>query len=336
VPRPNKRPASTSRVSAARNSASSRRRSKNYLPVMRDEERQDARLSPSRREAPPKPRHSLAYRTEPRQRTDPKGRSQMNDKTTNKRGEVSTPVSRRPHPRKHSPIPSRRDWAVTGLVTLVALCVGVSAPALADPKLKIKFDMLRSTAAMNAGANCAPDATGRVKITSLGPVEEMDVEVSGLPPNSEFDFFVIQLPNAPFGLAWYQGDIETDEEGEGHQSFRGRFNIETFIVAQPPGGQPAPVVHNQPPFPDAEKNPATEPVHTFHLGLWFGSPHVHRNFTCAGRNFACEIILRLVSNPSAYQYSAEFPCRWVRQDSIRVARSASGMSAARRTPVSTA
>ena len=52
----------------------------------------------------------------------------------------------------------------------------------------------------------------------------------------------------------------------------GRFNIETFIVAQPPGGQPAPVVHNQPPFPDASMNPATEPIHTYHLGLWFGSP----------------------------------------------------------------
>ena len=33
---------------------------------------------------------------------------------------------------KLEPIPSRRDWAVTGLVTLVALCLGVSSPALAE------------------------------------------------------------------------------------------------------------------------------------------------------------------------------------------------------------
>jgi hypothetical protein len=26
------------------------------------------------------------------------------------------------------------------------------------------------------------------------------------------------------------------------------------------------------PFPDAAENPATNPVHTFHLGLWFNSP----------------------------------------------------------------
>src|SRR5262249_6096163 len=140
---------------------------------------------------------------------------------------------------------------------------------------KIKFEMVRSAAAENGG--CLADAHADVRVTSLGPVEEMDVRVSGLRRNTEFDFFVLQLPNAPFGLAWYQGDIETDDEGEGHQSFRGRFNIETFIVAQPavPPGAPqpaAPVVHDRPPFPDASTNPATEPVHTFHLGLWFGSP----------------------------------------------------------------
>src|SRR5215831_6172837 len=112
-----------------------------------------------------------------------KGRTRMTEKTTNKRGEVPTSMICRPHPGKHLPIPSRRDWAVTGLVSLVALCLGVSSPALADPKPKIKFDMVRSAAAINA--NCAADATGRVKITSLGPVEEMDVEVSGLPPNTE-------------------------------------------------------------------------------------------------------------------------------------------------------
>src|SRR5215831_2082103 len=121
-------------------------------------------------------------------------------------------------------------------------------------------------------AACLPGATATVTITPLGPVEQMDVQVSGLPANAEFDFFVIQLPTAPFGLAWYQGDIETDGAGNGLQTFLGRFNIETFIVAQPPGDQPAPVVFDQPPFPDADHNPATEPIHTYHLGLWFGSP----------------------------------------------------------------
>src|SRR3954467_9941460 len=102
-----------------------------------------------------------------------------------------------------------------GLVGLGLLLGSLAVPAAAAPKERITFDMVRSTAAANAG--CLADASAQVKITSLGPVEGMDVNVSGLPPNTEFDFFVLQMPNAPFGLAWYQGDIETDEEGEGHQ-----------------------------------------------------------------------------------------------------------------------
>lgn len=39
-----------------------------------------------------------------------------------------------------------------------------------------------------------------VIIRPIGPVEIMDVSVKGLAPNTEFDFFVIQIPTAPF---WY-------------------------------------------------------------------------------------------------------------------------------------
>jgi hypothetical protein len=156
--------------------------------------------------------------------------------------------------------------AALGVVLLGGLGVGHAAPRTTKPHLD--FDMVVSGGA----ATCLPDAQGEVHVISLGPVEVMEVEVSGLPPNTDFDFFVLQLPKAPFGLAWYQGDIETNAHGRGHETFRGRFNIETFIVAQPPGNQPAPVVHDQPPFPDAAENPATEPVHTFHLGLWFNAP----------------------------------------------------------------
>jgi len=144
---------------------------------------------------------------------------------------------------------------------------GGPAPTAGSPA---KFNMVVSGGA----AACLRDATATVKIHPTGPVEIMDVNVKHIPPNTEFDLFVIQVPNAPFGVAWYQGDIETDDEGEGHQRFVGRFSIETFAVAQPPGGQPAPVVHNPPEslVRDDNFNPAFEPIHTFHLGLWFNSP----------------------------------------------------------------
>jgi hypothetical protein len=49
-------------------------------------------------------------------------------------------------------------------------------------------------------------------------------------------------PEDRIGVSWYQGDIETDKNGRGHQQFVGRFSIETFAVA--PGSAPAPVVFN--------------------------------------------------------------------------------------------
>ena len=141
------------------------------------------------------------------------------------------------------------------------------AAAAASNGKHTHFEMQRSAKA--TAANCLAGAGAEVSIRSLGPVEVMDVYVHGLPADTNFDFFVIQVPNAPFGLAWYQGDIETNKHGRGHQRFIGRFNEETFIVAT--GAAPAPVVHNNA-FPDAQINPVTGPVHTFHLGLWFNAP----------------------------------------------------------------
>jgi hypothetical protein len=114
-----------------------------------------------------------------------------------------------------------------------------------------------------------PNAHGIFQITSVGPVEIMDVFFSGLPPNTEFDFFVIQAPNAPFGLCWYQGDVHTDSQGRASEQFVGRFNVETFIVA--PGVTSAPIVFG-PPNPSVGENPQTGPVQIYHLGLWFNNP----------------------------------------------------------------
>ena len=138
-----------------------------------------------------------------------------------------------------------------------------------QPKPAATGRLVRSQAA--EGANCIPDAAGEIEIFKLDGVERMEVSVSGLPANTEFDVFVIQVPDVKFGLTWYQGDLQTDKKGNGKQTFIGRFNIETFIVA--PGQEPAPVIHGNGQFPDADSNFAQPgPVHTFHVGLWFNSP----------------------------------------------------------------
>lgn len=143
--------------------------------------------------------------------------------------------------------------------------------ALANEDLR--FELVPS----GAGRTCLPNAKGEVIIDAGESAEMMSVKIEGLPPNTAFDVFVIQVPNLPFGLSWYQGDISTNAKGKGKARFVGRFNVETFIVA--PNAAPAPVVHGNP-IPDADANPPTAPVHTYHLGIWFNSPDDARNAGC--------------------------------------------------------
>jgi hypothetical protein len=89
-----------------------------------------------------------------------------------------------------------------------------------------------------SSASCVPGASARVTVSTLGDIQTLHVEATGLPEKTTFTLFVIQVPQAPFGLAWYQGDIDTDSQGVGVGNFTGIFSIETFIVA--PGVAPAP------------------------------------------------------------------------------------------------
>ena len=156
-----------------------------------------------------------------------------------------------------------------GATAIASLALCTSAFAQATNQINFTFKMV-PTGSTEA---CIPGASGRVTIahsltspTTLTNVENMHVEVTGLPPTTDFDLFVIQVPNAPFGLSWYMGDMLTDSNGEAVGDFVGRFQIGTFIVA--PGVAPAPKVLSD----DATSNPETAPVQLYHLGLWFDSP----------------------------------------------------------------
>jgi hypothetical protein len=149
-----------------------------------------------------------------------------------------------------------------------AAALGLAGAAVAEAATTTAtFQMVPSSAA--AAARCLSGAKASVQINSLGPVEVMTINASGLPPRTDFDLFVIQVPDNPFGLSWYQGDLVTDGSGHATGRFVGRFSRETFTVA--PGSTAAPVVHAGQPFPDASTNPKTAPVHQFHLGLWFNA-----------------------------------------------------------------
>ena len=169
---------------------------------------------------------------------------------------------------------NRLSLVRTATLAALAAAAFLSTPARAFDNENdgddFKFDLVLSKGLPPEAVNGPlKNAHGRVKIESLGPVEIMKVKVWGLPPNTDFDLFVIQVPQKPFGLAWYQGDIETNKYGVGYGEFIGRFNIETFIVSL--ASLPAPVVFNNA-FPDASLGPVSGRIHTYHLGLWFNSP----------------------------------------------------------------
>ena len=145
--------------------------------------------------------------------------------------------------------------------------------AAAAPPEELKFDMTVADAAKG----CLQDAKARVTVRDTsGGNQRMDVHVDGLPPNTEFSVFVLQVPSKPFGMSWYQGDIVTDKKGRGHEEFRGIFSSELFVFA--PAVRDAPQTDRF----DALTNPATGPVHTYHLGLWFSDPADAEAAGCPG------------------------------------------------------
>ena len=144
----------------------------------------------------------------------------------------------------------------------IAAMLAVALPlrvATAGEK-KFEFNMVPSSAAISA---CLPQASGEVTIETGDFNDKMTVQVSGLAPNTGYDLFVIEIPHGPFGISWYQSDLQTDEHGRGHAKVRGVFDVETFSVSQ--AGSPTVS------FP---------PTHQYHLGLWFDDPQVPFDLGC--------------------------------------------------------
>jgi hypothetical protein len=110
-------------------------------------------------------------------------------------------------------------------------------------------------------AACLPAASGHVTITTGSLNDKMVVSVTGMPANAGFDLFVIQQPAKPFGISWYQTDIQANSSGTGSATVRGVFDSETFSVS--PGG-----------------TTTFAPTHQYHLGLWFNDPNVPFNLGC--------------------------------------------------------
>jgi hypothetical protein len=151
---------------------------------------------------------------------------------------------------------------VVGSTVILGRAGGQVAPAAAD----LTFKLQRSAGAVTAG--CLLNASGIVSVTKLARTEQMTIHVTGLYPNSVYTVFLTQVPNAPYGISIYEGEIGTDSHGAGANTFVGRFSQRTFVVA--PGTVVAPVIDNGP-FPDAASNPPFNPIHLLHLSMFFNA-----------------------------------------------------------------
>jgi hypothetical protein len=155
----------------------------------------------------------------------------------------------------------RKLWIIA-VLSLVVVALAAAAAFAVD---STTFNMVRSQTAVDN--DCLKGAKANVDVRTTSTDNQiMDVSVNHAPKNTEFELFVTQQPNSPFGISWYQADFETNNQGQGEVRARGIFSEELFVFA--PGVVNAPQVDDL----DAEKNPAFAPVHTYHLGLWFGSP----------------------------------------------------------------
>jgi hypothetical protein len=164
-----------------------------------------------------------------------------------------------------------RKLSIIAVLSLLVVALASAAAFAVDSTTS--FKMVRSQAAVDN--DCLEGAKANVDVRTT-PMDNqiMDVTLNHAPKNTEFELFVTQQPNSPFGVSWYQADFTTNNQGQGEVRARGIFSEELFAFA--PGVVKAPQVDNQ----DAEKNPAFDPVHTFHLGLWFGSPEEAKDAGC--------------------------------------------------------
>jgi len=145
------------------------------------------------------------------------------------------------------------------VITAAAAGVGLAATAGAAASTASSFSFALVPSAGIAA--CLPHAAGRATITPGSLNDTMKVSVSGMPANTGFDLFVIQEPAKPFGVSWYQTDIQAGSTGTGSATVRGVFNKETFSVSA--GG-----------------TVTFSPTHQYHLGLWFNDPAVPFNLGC--------------------------------------------------------
>jgi hypothetical protein len=154
--------------------------------------------------------------------------------------------------------------AIAAITACAAIIAGLTAYGLTSASAAPRAGSVTFTFRLVASpgiARCLPNARGQAWITPNSLNDVMKVQLWGMPANSDFDLFVIQYPDKPFGVSWYQSDISVGSNGSGAAIVQGIFDKETFSVS--PGG-----------------TVTFKPTHQFHLGVWFNNPNQPFNLGC--------------------------------------------------------
>jgi hypothetical protein len=139
-----------------------------------------------------------------------------------------------------------------------------SAVTTADRKTppdRVRFHLVPSSAAL---AKCMPHAkvyiTVKLRTDKIGK-DIFIVDASGLPANTSFTTFLLEVPGAPFGAAEYIGDVNTDKYGKAHAEFE-------LIVQEA--------------FASTLVDGKRVRVDLNHVGMWFADPAA--DDFCLGKN----------------------------------------------------
>jgi hypothetical protein len=156
------------------------------------------------------------------------------------------------------------------IALLAAISFGLIASAHAQKKVHaVTFELTANPAFVPCLSDGGmPYATVTVRRGNLA--DRLLIRVSGLRPNLKFDLFTVQRSSLDangkaipvdkfpgFGLAWYQTDLDADDNGNAHAEIR------TILLDQIFGF-------------DADKladgSTRVPPTNTFHVGFWFNDP----------------------------------------------------------------
>jgi hypothetical protein len=154
-------------------------------------------------------------------------------------------------------------WATAGLAAAaVASALSLTAASAAPVTSAQRSGSFTFSLVPSPGIkSCLPHAGSTVTIVPGTQNDTMRVSIFGMPSHSDFDLFVIEQPNKPFGVSWYQTDVNANGHGFGQATVRGIFDVETFSVSL--GG-----------------STTFGPTHQYHLGLWFNDPDLPFRLGC--------------------------------------------------------